>query len=74
MCDPQWFSYSDKDAQLLQDIWPYDGKLLHDAIFYMSTYFIRFTPFRISKGFNHGLFSVIMAVVWLNKLNFGEKK
>jgi len=73
-CDPRWFSYLDKDAQFLQDVWPYDGECLHDAIFYMSTYFVRFTPFRISKGLDHGLFSIMMAVVWLNKLNFWRKK
>lgn len=42
------------------------------AVFYMSTYFIRFVPFRIQLGKKHGIFALLMATVWLNKL-IGEK-
>jgi len=38
------------------------------SIFYMSTYFIRFVPFRTNQHVNHGVFALIMATVWLNKL------
>ena len=58
----------------LQDVWPFDGDCSREAIFYMCTYFIRFVPFRMSKGFDHGLFALIMAVVWMNKLNLGGRE
>jgi|10_taG_2_1085330.scaffolds.fasta_scaffold00718_15 GTP:adenosylcobinamide-phosphate guanylyltransferase len=38
------------------------------ACFYMSTYFIRFVPFRMQLGKEHGIFALLMATVWLNKL------
>ena len=39
------------------------------GIFYMSNYFIRFIPFRLKVGKEHGIFAMIMAIVWLNKLS-----
>jgi len=36
--------------------------------FYMSTYFIRFVPFRMQIDKDHGVFALLMATVWLNKL------
>ena len=44
------------------------------AIFYMSTYLIRFVPFRMQIGRDHGIFALLMAVVWLNKLIQGRRK
>jgi thiamine kinase-like enzyme len=41
---------------------------LSRAIFFMSTYFIRFVPFRLKISEKHGIFALLMAVVWLNKL------
>ena len=38
------------------------------GIFYMSMYFIRFVPFRMKISKDHGIFALLMAVVWLNKL------
>ena len=38
------------------------------AYFYMSTYFIRFVPFRMQLGKEHGVFALLMATAWLNKL------
>ena len=73
-CDPKWLELHEEDANMLRDIWPFEGDCIEEAIFYMSTYFIRFVPFRMIKGFNHGLFALIMAVVWLNKLNLGDSK
>lgn len=52
---------------------PYDI-VLDKAFFYMSTYFIRFVPFRLQKGKKHGIFALLMAVVWLNKIIQGENK
>ena len=43
------------------------------AIFYMSTYFIRFVPFRMQESRDHGIFALLMAIVWLSKLLNGEK-
>jgi len=41
---------------------------IRKAYFYMSTYFIRFVPFRLQLGREHGIYSLLMAIVWLNKL------
>ena len=38
------------------------------GIFFMATYFIRFVQFRRKISEEHGIFAIIMAVVWLNKL------
>ena len=34
----------------------------------MATYFIRFVQFRRKISEEHGIFAIIMAVVWLNKI------
>ena len=39
------------------------------GIFYMCTYFFRFVPFMYLKSNNHAIFAIILAIVWLNKLN-----
>ena len=44
------------------------------AIFYMSTYLIRFVPFRMQISRDHGMFALLMSVVWLNKLIQGRRK
>lgn len=38
------------------------------GIFFMTTYFIRFVQFRRQVSDDHGIFAIIMAVVWLNKI------
>lgn len=38
------------------------------GIFFMATYFIRFVQFRRKISEEHGIFAIIMAVVWLNKI------
>jgi thiamine kinase-like enzyme len=38
------------------------------AMFYMSTYFIRFVPFRLQISQEHGIFALLMATAWLNKV------
>jgi len=43
------------------------------GIFYMCMWFIRFVPFRIKQSENHGIFALIMAIIWLSKL-IGEEK
>jgi molybdopterin-guanine dinucleotide biosynthesis protein A len=70
ICDGQWFEPTKEDQEFLVNVWKGNSDMtLEKAIFYMSTYFIRFTPFRLKKGMNHGIFALIMAVVWLNKLD-----
>lgn len=41
-------------------------RVFRKGIFYMSMYFIRFIPFRRQINLGHGIFAMIMAVVWLN--------
>jgi len=41
---------------------------LRKAIFYMSTYFIRFVPFRLKVSKEHGIFALLMATVWINSI------
>jgi hypothetical protein len=42
--------------------------VLNSGIFYMANYFIRFIPFRLKINKQHGIFAMIMAVIWLNKI------
>jgi hypothetical protein len=51
----------DDNSVSLQDVIDY-------GIFYMSSYFIRFIQFRRLVSKEHGMFSMIMAIIWLNKL------
>ena len=43
------------------------------GIFYMCLYFIRFVPFRMKLGEEHGVFALVMAIVWLSKILTQEK-
>ena len=46
-----------------------DTKLIFNrGIFFMSTYFIRFVQFRRKISYDHGIFAIIMAIVWLNNI------
>jgi hypothetical protein len=42
--------------------------IINKGIFYMCMYFIRFVPFRMKVSKDHGVFALLMAIVWLNKL------
>jgi hypothetical protein len=42
--------------------------VFNKGIFFMSTYFIRFVQFRQKISHEHGIFAIIMAVVWLNSI------
>lgn len=73
-CIDDYFSYDKNDVQFVTDIF---SKILNTSnyefiirsgIFYMANYFIRFIPFRLKVGRNHGVFAMIMAIVWFNKL------
>lgn len=72
-CDSRFFDY-DKDTlvttlfNIWQDILNADDSIVvKKSFFYMSTYFIRFVPFRMQLGKNAGIFALLMATVWLNK-------
>jgi hypothetical protein len=43
--------------------------IINSGIFYMATYFIRFIPFTLKISNQHAIFSMIMAIVWLNNIN-----
>lgn len=46
-----------------------DTKLIFNkGIFFMATYFIRFVQFRRKISKQHGIYAIIMAVVWLNNI------
>ena len=42
--------------------------IFNKGIFFMSTYFIRFVQFRRKISDDHGIFAIIMAIVWLNNI------
>ena len=46
--------------------------VFNKGIFYMCMYFIRFVPFRMKVSRDHGIFALLMAVVWLNKIHKNE--
>ena len=63
------------DAELDNIIFSWENILNDDrqtivdkGIFYMCMYFIRFVPFRMKVSREHGLFALIMAIVWLSKI------
>ena len=56
-------------ARILND----DGNTIKTkGIFYMCMWFIRFVPFRMKQSEGHGIFALIMAIVWLSKIT-GDK-
>jgi hypothetical protein len=54
----KWSSILKEDAQTT----------LLKGMYFMSMYFIRFVPFREAINKDHGVFALIMATVWLNKV------
>lgn len=73
-CDNRFFEIP--NTPLIEKALSQWGSILHEdkdttynkGIFYMSMYFIRFVPFRLKQSENHGIFALIMAIVWLSKL------
>jgi tRNA A-37 threonylcarbamoyl transferase component Bud32 len=73
-CDNRFFEIP--NTSLVKSIIKKWSSILHEdiettnykGIFYMSMYFIRFVPFRLKQSQNHGIFALIMAIVWLSKL------
>ena len=42
--------------------------ILSNAIFYMCLCFIRCVPYRMNVSNEHGYFSLLMCIVWMNKI------
>lgn len=67
-CDNTWFNCEKESMEKVKKLFLFEEDSIEKCIFYMSTYFIRFTPFRLKKGEKHGIFALVMAVEWLNKI------
>jgi hypothetical protein len=73
-CIDEFFDYNKDEIQFIVDVFinifkSYDNEsMIKAGIFYMANYFIRFIPFRLKVGKKHGIFAMIMAIVWLNKI------
>ena len=73
ICVNEYFDYDDYFVDSILEQW---SKVLTDdpqttkmkGAFYMSMYFIRFIPFRMQVSREHGLFALLMSIVWLNKV------
>jgi hypothetical protein len=78
VADDRYFINHDIEmSDALVDLWQpilqcSKHEVTRKAYFYMSTYFIRFVPFRMQLGKNHGVYALLMATTWLNKLISGD--
>lgn len=74
-CIDKYFNCNNEDYKIIckifSDIMEIDDIqiIYNKGIFFMSTYFIRFVQFRRKISKEHGIFAIIMAVVWLNKIS-----
>ena len=72
--DNSYFEVPDtKMAKVLLSEWQQilnvdEEEVFKKCCFYMSTYFIRFVPFSMQISKEHGIYALLMAVAWLNKL------
>ena len=73
-CDGRYFDLPDNEvirysiqqwSAILNDS---PQTVVDKGIFYMCMYFIRFVPFRMKISNQHGIFALVMAVVWLSRL------
>ncbi len=71
-CVSNYFSYPDSVDDTLskwRDILKDDAEgVALKGMFYMATYFIRFVPFRMNVSRYHGIYALVMAIVWMNKI------
>jgi molybdopterin-guanine dinucleotide biosynthesis protein A/ribonucleotide monophosphatase NagD (HAD superfamily) len=73
-CIDDYFDFDKNDTKFVVDIFNEifqtddDEFTINAGIFYMANYFIRFIPFRMKVSKNHGIFAMIMSIVWLNKI------
>ena len=76
-CVDTYFSFDKKHVTKMLDKWrdilneDTEGVLMK-GMFYMATYFIRFVPFRLNISRNHGIFALVMAIIWLSKVHQGD--
>ena len=78
-CVDTFFDYDENNISFILDIFVEifeqpntveNRKIITNlGIFYMATYFIRFVPFRLLVSKEHGIFALIMAVVWFNRIS-----
>ena len=78
-CIDTFFDYDENDISFILDIFTEilglsdtveNRKIITNlGIFYMATYFIRFIPFRLLVSKDHGIFALIMSVVWFNRIS-----
>lgn len=77
-CNDNYFDIEKNSVyEIVENRW---SRILNDdgntiktkGIFYMCMWFIRFVPFRMKQSEDHGIFALIMAIVWLSKIT-GDK-
>lgn len=74
LCVDKYFDFNKDKVAFITDVFSKILKVEDSntisclGIFYMANYFIRFIPFRIQVSEEHGIFAMIMAVVWLNNI------
>lgn len=71
-CIDNFFIMTDNKLDIVnffKDIFNKDyNYIIKNGIFYMALYFIRFIPFRLKVSHEHGIFALIMAIIWLNNI------
>jgi 5-methylthioribose kinase len=79
ICKDEYFTIDENElTKFLIEKWSLilnktESETMTTAIYYMSTYFLRFVPFRMKISKNHGIFALLMATVWMNKISKKKK-
>ena len=73
VCCDDYFTIDGENLKSFFEKWSFILKedyetTLIKGIFYMSMYFIRFVPFRVEVSKEHGIFAILMSIVWLNEI------
>ena len=73
ICIDDYFMYDKSNLEIIdffKEIFNINDNnyIIKIGIFYMATYFIRFIPFRLKISNDHGVFAMIMAIIWLNNI------
>ena len=73
-CEDKYFNCNFKEVEYICNKFSKimevnDIKIIYKkGIFYMATYFIRFVQFRKQISNEHGIYAIIMAIVWMNNI------
>ena len=73
-CNDSFFKYDEQNISYILDIFKNilninDLNYIKKAgIYYMANYFLRMVPFLNLISEEHGLFGIIMSIVWLNNI------